>query len=46
MVYSVQSKEGLYSIAKKHQVSVEQLKDWNNLNGENLSVGQQLIIAK
>jgi LysM repeat protein len=46
IVYSVQSKEGLYSIAKKHQVSVEQLKDWNNLNGENLSVGQQLIIAK
>ncbi len=46
IVYNVQPKEGLYSIAKKHQVSVEQLKEWNNLNGESLSVGQQLIIAK
>lgn len=45
-VYLVQPKEGLYSIAKKHQVSVAQLKEWNNLNGESLSVGQQLIIAK
>ena len=45
-VYSVQPKEGLYSIAKKHQISVDQIKNWNNLSGENLSVGQQLIIAK
>lgn len=46
IIYSVQPKEGLYSIAKKHSVSVTQLKEWNNLTGENLSVGQQLIIAK
>ena len=43
--YSVQPKEGLYSIAKRHNVSIAQLKEWNNLSGENLSVGQQLIIA-
>lgn len=45
-VYNVQPKDGLYAIAKKHQVTVAQLKEWNNLNGENLSIGQQLIIAK
>ena len=44
--YSVQPKEGLYGIAKKHKVSIAQLKAWNNLSGEDLSVGQQLIIAK
>ena len=44
--YSVQPKEGLYAISKKHGVTVAQLKEWNNLTDDNLKVGQQLIIAK
>ena len=43
-VHEVQPKEGLYSIAKKYNVTVQQIKDWNNLSSDNLSIGQQLII--
>ena len=42
----VQAKEGLYSISKKYGVSVQQLKEWNNLASDNLAVGQQLIVSK
>ena len=44
--HEVQPKENLYAISKKFGVSVEQLKQWNNLKGNNLTVGQQLIISK
>lgn len=44
--YAVQPKEGLYSISKKHGISVAQLKEWNNLDGDNLQIGQQLIVSK
>jgi LysM repeat protein len=42
----VKAKEGLYSIAKKYNVDVKQLKEWNKLQTDSLSVGQQLIIAQ
>ncbi len=42
----VQPKEGLYTISKKYNVTVTQLKEWNNLTGNNLSIGQQLIVAR
>jgi LysM repeat protein len=45
-MHTVQPKEGLYSISKKYGITVQQLKEWNNLNGETLSVGQQLIVSK
>jgi len=44
--HAVQSRESLYSIARKFGVSVDQLKEWNNLAGNHLQVGQQLIISK
>lgn len=44
--HEVQAKEGLYSIAKKYNVSVDDLKEWNQLNSNDLKMGQQLIIAK
>jgi LysM repeat protein len=44
--HTVQPKEGLYSISKKYGVTVQQLKDWNKLDGEALSVGQQLVVSK
>ena len=44
--HTVQPKEGLYTISKKYGVTVLQLKEWNNLASNNLSVGQQLIVAK
>lgn len=45
-IHEVQPKEGLYSIAKKYNISVDDLKEWNQLNSDDLKMGQQLIIAK
>ena len=45
-IHEVQVKEGLYGIAKKYQVTVQQLRDWNNLNNDNLKIGQQLIVSE
>jgi LysM repeat protein len=44
-MHTVRAKEGLYAIAKKYNISVQQLKEWNKLQTDSLSVGQQLIIA-
>jgi LysM repeat protein len=45
-IHLVQPKEGLYAISKKYNVSVQDIKEWNNLTSDALKVGQQLIIAK
>jgi LysM repeat protein len=44
--HKVEPKEGLYSISKKYGVSVDQIKEWNNLQSDHLQIGQQLIISK
>ena len=36
--------ETLYALSKKYAVSIDELKEWNNLNSNELSVGQQLIV--
>ena len=45
-MHEVQAKESLYSIAKKYNVSIDEIKEWNQLDGNDLKMGQQLIIAK
>ncbi len=45
-IYQVQPREGLYAVAKKHGVSVQQLKEWNNLTSNDLKIGQELIVRK
>ena len=42
----VQTKETLYSIARRYGVNVEQLKEWNGLPGADLKIGQELVIFK
>ncbi len=42
--YIVQSGDSLWSISKKYGISVDKLKDINNLSGNLLSVGQKLLI--
>ena len=42
--YVVKKGDTLYSIANKYNVSIDNLKNTNNLNTNNLSVGQKLII--
>ncbi|MEO5892514.1 MAG: glucosaminidase domain-containing protein [Ferruginibacter sp.] len=44
--YEVQPKDGLYTVAKKYNVTVQQLKEWNNLASNDLRIGQQLIVGK
>lgn len=44
--HKVEPKEGLYSISKRFGISVAEIKDWNKLIGDNLQIGQELIIIK
>lgn len=44
--HEVQPKEGLYSISKKYNVPINELRELNGLSGDELQVGQQLIISK
>lgn len=42
----VQSKETLYSIARKYEVAVTDIRTWNRLDKDNIRVGQELLIYK
>lgn len=42
--YTVKSGDTLYSIARKYNISVESIKDLNNLTTNNLRIGQKLKI--
>jgi LysM repeat protein len=42
----VQAKETLFSLARKYDVGLEQIKAWNKLEGADLKVGQELVIFK
>ena len=44
--YIVQSGDSLYSIAKRNNVSVDELKRINNLTSNLLSIGQRLLLPK
>lgn len=46
LYHTVQPKETVYSIAKKYNVSTNQLQEWNQLAGHALKTGQQLRINK
>lgn len=46
IIHVVQPKEGMYSIAKKYGVTMEQIRKWNNLPDNNLRTGQELTINK
>ena len=42
----VQPKEGLYSISKKYNVSLQNLRDWNKLETDDLRIGQELKVSQ
>jgi LysM repeat protein len=44
--HKVVAKETLFSIAKQYQLTVDDLKKWNNLKGNALDVGMELIIKQ
>ena len=43
--YVVQKGDNLSSIAKSHGVTIQQVKEWNNLLDNNVKLGAQLIIS-
>lgn len=42
--HTVQKGETLFSIAEKYGINIQQIKKWNNLDGNSISVGQSLTI--
>lgn len=44
VTYTVQKGDSLYSIARNHNTTVDELKRINNLVSDNLSIGQQLFV--
>ncbi|WP_317163594.1 glucosaminidase domain-containing protein [Mucilaginibacter aquatilis] len=45
-VHTVSTGDTLYNISKRYGLTVEELKALNNMNDNNIKIGQQLIIAK
>ncbi|MES2629234.1 MAG: LysM peptidoglycan-binding domain-containing protein [Bacteroidota bacterium] len=43
-IHRVKKGETLSAISKKYNVSLDDLKSWNNINGSRLSLGQQIAI--
>lgn len=46
IVHKVAEKETLYSISRLYNVSVDDVKKWNNLSDASLSIGQEIVIRK
>jgi LysM repeat protein len=44
--HKVQPKETLFSISRMYSVSVDDIKLWNNLKDNSISVGQELLVTK
>jgi flagellum-specific peptidoglycan hydrolase FlgJ len=44
--YIVKQGDTLYSIAKRHNITVEQLQKYNNLRDTNIGIGQKLYVAQ
>jgi membrane-bound lytic murein transglycosylase D len=44
--HTVAAGETLYRISVNNEVSVDQLRAWNNLSDNNISIGQRLLIKK
>jgi LysM repeat protein len=44
--HTVQQGETLFSIAQQYDAEVDQIRAWNNLSGNELAVGQTLIVNK
>lgn len=43
--HTVAPKEGLYSISKKYNASIADIKKWNNLSSDGLAIGMNLIVG-
>ena len=46
IIYEVKASDTLYAISRQYNVTVEQIKQLNGLETDNLSIGQLLVITK
>jgi LysM repeat protein len=44
-IHTVAAKETMFSISKQYGITVQQIQEWNNLTGNELSIGQELAVA-
>lgn len=44
--HQVAKGETLFSISKRYSVAMKQIQEWNNMNDQNVKIGQKLIIRK
>lgn len=44
--HTVAEKETLYGISRQYGVSISQIKEWNNLESNEIDLGQQLIVGE
>ncbi|MBT1704002.1 LysM peptidoglycan-binding domain-containing protein [Chryseosolibacter indicus] len=44
--HTVVQKETMYSIARQYNITVDQLRQWNNLEGNELKIGQVLSVSQ
>ncbi len=45
-VHTVAAKETLYTVARQYGITVQQLKEWNGITGDELKLGQTLFVAQ
>lgn len=46
LMHKVAPKETLFSISKLYDISLDEIKAWNNLSSNSLTVGQELIVKR
>ena len=44
--YVVEKGDNLYTISKRYNISLSQLKEWNNIENDNVQLGTKLIVSK
>jgi LysM repeat protein len=45
-MHTVAQGETMYAIARQHNITVDQLKQWNTLTGNEISIGQSLYVSQ
>ena len=43
-IHTVAAKETMFSISQAYNVTIDEIKQWNNLSDNSLSIGQELLI--
>jgi LysM repeat protein len=46
IVHVVAAKETMFSISKAYNVTMDEIRQWNNLQDNNLSIGQEILIKR